>query len=214
MGQVEGPRTLWYNLSMNRSATEDACQPTRRRWTRGEFERAGRLEVFGPEERLELIDGEIVGKMTPQGSGHAVGTQAVEEGLREVFRSGYSIRVQLPLALDETSEPEPDVAVVAGHFRDYRDEHPHTAVLVVEVSDSTLRFDRTAKASLYAQSGIPEYWIVNLTDRSLEVHREPGRMAEQPLGHAYFHVHCHREDETVTPLAMPEARIAVARLLP
>lgn len=199
---------------MNRLATTDGGLPHRRRWTREEFERAGRSGVFGPEERLELIDGEIVAKMTPQGSEHAVAIQAVEEALRGAFGAGCSVRVQLPIVLTEASEPEPDLAVVEGNFRDYRQAHPTTALLVVEVSDSTLRYDRTVKASLYARAGIPEYWILNLIDRVLEVHRDPGPMAEQPLEHAYQTIHCRREGETVRAARFPDVEMTVASLLP
>ncbi len=86
-------------------------------------------------------------------------------------RLDYTVRNQMPLALDENSEPEPDVAVVPGKARDYTQAHPTTAVLVVEVADATLRLDRKTKQAVYARNGIAEYWIVNLKDNSLEVYR-------------------------------------------
>jgi Uma2 family endonuclease len=105
--------------------------------------------------------------------------------------------------------------VVVGSARDYARAHPATAVLVVEVSDATLAFDRATKGALYAQAGITEYWIVNLADRVLEVHREPAPMAEQPLGHHYRSITRHTETEHVAPQAATLATpIAVADLLP
>lgn len=157
---------------------------SRRPWTRAEFERAAELGLFGPEERLELIAGAVVRKLPPQRSPHATAIRAVEEALRTAFPRGFDVRVQLPLALGPDHEPEPDVCVVHGCFRDYRHEHPAAAVLVVEVSDTTLAFDRF-KAGLYAQAGIPEYWIVNLKDNRLEVHRDPEPDAANPFGHRY-----------------------------
>ncbi len=186
----------------------------RRRWTRAEFERALRLGLFRPDERLELIGGEVVQKMSPQESPHATSVQLAEEALRLAFQQGHAVRVQLPLALGEHDEPEPDVAVVVGAIRDYEEEHPRSAVLIVEVADSSLRTDRGAKAGLYAGAGIGDYWIVNLVDRVLEVHRDPAPMADQPFGHGYRSVTRHDESASVAPLPAPAAPIRVADLLP
>ena len=86
----------------------------------------------------------------------------VEEALRGVFRAGWDVRSQLPIALDPDSEPEPDVSVVPGSFRDYPTGHPTSPVLVVEIADTSLALDRGEKAGLYAHAGIQEYWIVDL----------------------------------------------------
>lgn len=188
--------------------------PSRRLWTVEEYNCAASLGLFGPEERLELIEGEVIQKASPQGTSHATGIRAVEEALRKVFATGYDIRTQLPMIFGTRSEPEPDVAVVAGSFRDYKQQHPTTAVLVVEAAGTTLPFDRTTKAALYARAGIPEYWIVNLADRVLEVHRQPAPMAGQPLGHHYRSITRHTEAETVSPLAAPNATLSIAEFLP
>ncbi len=179
--------------------THNLLLPGRRPWSRQEFERASEVGLFRPDERLELIEGEIVSKMAPQKSPHSAGISAAEEALRRIVPQGHYIRVQMPLALGDFSEPEPDVAVVVGSFRDYVDQHPTTAVLVVEVADTTLAYDRTTKAALYARAGIPEYWIVNLQDRVVEVHREPAAMAEQPLGHHYRSITRRAPGESVAP---------------
>ena len=187
--------------------------PERRRFTREEYERAGRLGLFDGE-RLELIGGEIVRKMTPQHSPHAAAIRRVEEALRVAFGSGFDVRVRLPLALADHSEPEPDVSVVRGSFTDYEQAHPESAVLVVEIADSSLRFDRGAKASLYAAAGIPEYWIVNLVEGVLEVHREPRPQPETAHGWVYRSVEILRPPASVTSLGAPGSLIPVADLLP
>jgi hypothetical protein len=122
--------------------------------------------VFGPEDRLELLDGEII-DMAPQKSRHATAVTLVGEALRTLFRSGATVRVQLPFSLDDRSEPEPDVAVVPGNPRDYRDAHPSRALLICEVSDTTLGYDRGRKLTAYARAGIPEYWILAFAISSL-----------------------------------------------
>lgn len=175
-------------------------------WSRSEYERIVDAGAFDPGSRLELLDGEII-EMSPQKSAHATAVDLVEDALRQCFGGGFYVRGQKPIALDEMSEPEPDVAVVTGRIRDYADRHPRTAVLIVEVSDTTLAFDRARKAPAYARNGVTEYWIINLRDRVLEVHREPARESYRQrllLG----------EQDTVSPLAAPDGRIAVGDLLP
>ena len=185
-----------------------APEPTgdRYRICRAQYDRAVEAGVFAPDARLELIDGELL-TMTPQGSRHTTGVGLVAEALRAAFGVGFHVRVQVPLAADDYSEPEPDVAVVEGGIRDYRDAHPTAALLVVEVSDDSLRRDRTTKQRLYARCRIPEYWVLALPDARLDVHRGPA-------ADGYRTVTLHRAGETVAPLARPEARIAVADLLP
>ena len=178
----------------------------RHRWVREEYERMVAAGVFHPEARLELIDGEVV-NMTPQGSLHATGVRLAEDCLRSIFPKGFDVRVQMPLALDENSEPEPDVAVVRGSPRDYSDAHPESAVLVVEVADATLAFDREQKRRLYARTDIPEYWIVNLIDHQLEVYGDPH-------GEEYrFHTVL-RPGESVSPQTAPNGKIPISDLMP
>ena len=158
------------------------------------------------DERLELLEGEIL-QMPPQGSLHVTAVRLVEDEMRKAFGAGYEVRTQAPLALDPYSEPEPDIAVVPGTARDYRDAHPVTALLIAEVSDSTLGFDRRRKSALYARAGIPEFWIVNLIDRCIEVFRKPE-------GDGYSFSRQFKPGESVTPLSAPDAEIRVADLLP
>ena len=183
-----------------------------RRWRRVEYDRLVELGIF-TGERLELLDGLlVVGE--PQKSQHAATVAHIGQVLTVAFGAGWHARLHAPLAIDDDSEPEPDVAMVPGEPRDYLHAHPSTAVLVVEVADSSLRLDRRLKTALYARAALPEYWIVNLVDGVLEVHREPALDADAALGAVYGSVDILRAGATVTPLAAPAAGIAVATLLP
>lgn len=127
--------------------------------------------------------------------------------MRRIFAQGFDVRVQLPMALEPDSEPEPDVAVVPGRLEDYRDAHPSRAALVVEISDSSLDYDQTTKARLYAANHIGEYWIVNLVDPRIAVYRDPD-------GGEYLRQTVLAADDSISPLANPGAEIAVVDLLP
>ncbi len=185
----------------------DAARREPKRWSRAEYDQLVAQGAFQPEERVELIEGEIL-TMTPQNRPHATTVMLVQEALREAFGPGVHVQVQLPLALG-TSEPEPDLAVIPGSPRDYLG-HPSQARLVVEVSDTTLAFDRKRKGPLYAQAQIAEYWIINLIDRIVEVYREP---IETVDGWHYRLVHRAGPGERVTPVAAT-AEVRVDDLLP
>jgi Uma2 family endonuclease len=184
-----------------------------KRWTRAEYDKLIEQGVFTTDDRIELIDGLLV-VAEPQSAYHYGAIGLVVHALTAAFGEGWTVRSQGPIALDDTSEPEPDVAVVRGSFRDYFRAHPSDPVLVVEVTLSSLTLDRRYKTSLYARAGRPEYWVLNLVDRVLEVRREPIRSRRMPYGWDYRVVRIVRPGEHVTPLAAPEASIAVADLLP
>lgn len=139
-----------------------------------------RQGILTANDRLELLDGILVSKMTTKPP-HRLATQLIGEALDRVLPEGWHVESQMPVTL-ATSEPEPDGMVVRGKPRDYRDRHPspQEVALVVEVADSTLLADRALKKAIYAQAGIAEYWIVNLIDRQVEVYQEPTGTAEQP----------------------------------
>jgi Uma2 family endonuclease len=179
-----------------------------RLWTREEFHRAADLGLFRPEERLELLDGEIIDKMT-QNTPHATAVARAGRLLASAFGPGYHCRPHSPIVLSEISEPEPDVVVVPGEEFDYLDDHPgpDQIRLLVEVAETTLRFDRTRKRAAYARAGIAEYWILNLVHRQLEVYRDPSRGR-------YRDERVYKEGDTVSPLQAPDAVIRVADLLP
>lgn len=178
-----------------------------KRWTRAEYDRIAQAGLFAPDERVELIEGEIV-EMSPQDPEHSTAIVVGEETLRSAFGADYHVRSQLPLALGDDSEPEPDLAVVQGPRRAFAASHPSTASLVVEVSDSSLPFDRDRKGPMYARAGIPEYWIVNIVDHLLEVYRVP----RADVGYATRLLLT--SSDVISPLALPTARIEVREMLP
>lgn len=174
------------------------------RWTREEYERMAAQGYFAPDARVELIDG-IVYDMTPQKSFHSAGVRACQKILERVFAEGHDVRVQMPLALGDWSEPEPDIAVVRGSYQDYAFAQPTTAVLVVEVADQSLAHDRKRKIPDYARTGVPEAWLMNVKAAVLEVYRDPS-------GGVYQTRLKFRIGDILSPLARPEAEIAVADL--
>lgn len=176
------------------------------RWTRQEYEKMVEIGLFPAEARLELIEGEIL-SMASQTSYHAAAVSKVYDALRAAFGEKHYIRVQMPLALNEVSEPEPDIAVVPGSADDYWREHPRHALLVVEVAYSSLDHDQERKRLLYAGCNIPEYWILNLNEGQLEIYRMPQAGDYQTKISV-------RSGELTAPLALPERMIAVASLLP
>jgi Uma2 family endonuclease len=183
------------------------------KWTRVEYERLAGAEILGPQDRVELLGGAMICK-EPQDSPHATSVLLAQRALSVAFGEGWLIRAQMPVALDDESQPEPDVAVVPGDPRSYRDAHPTRPVLVLEVALSRLAFDRERKGSLYARAGLAEYWIVNLPDRRLEVYREPVPDTAAPFGWRYGAALALGPQERVAPLAAPSATITVADLLP
>jgi Uma2 family endonuclease len=183
-----------------------------RRWTRAEYNRAIEIGVFRPGDAVELVGGELL-VSEPQGSAHYTAVGLIEDALRAAFGAGWLVRSQGPIALDDESEPEPDVAVIAGTRRDYSREHPSRPVLVVEVAESSLAFDREHKGSLYARAGIADYWILNLVERLLEVYRQPVADQRIRFGWRYASMEALGPGSSVAPLAAP-VPIAVSDLLP
>jgi Uma2 family endonuclease len=182
-------------------------------WSRVQYDRLIAVGFFQPRDPIELIGGQLV-VAEPQGTYHFTAIQAVEEVLRATFGPGWQVRGQGPVALDYESEPEPDVAVVPGSFRDYAAEHPSRPVLVVEVSESSLRFDRYHKGSVYARAGLADYWILNLVDRVLEVYRDPVQDPDAAFGWRYRSVETLGPEGFISPLALSGARISVGDLFP
>ena len=164
--------------------------------------------------RVELIGGEIL-EMPAQKNFHAMAIKAMEVALENVFGTGYWVRVQASLDLRPHSVPDPDLAVVVGNFRSHNPSvNPTTALLVVGVSDTSLPYDRARKASLYAASGIADYWIVNLVNQQIEVYRNPVADANQPFGFRFANRTILIAGESISPLAAPGTTVAIADLLP
>ena len=151
--------------------------------------------------------------MPPQTPRHFSAAEAAADALQAAFGIGSDVRRRGPLTLGGDTEPEPDVAVVVGSHLDYQDHHPTPpeVCLLVEVSDSTLAKDRGKKAADYARAGIPDYWIINLVNRQLEVHRDPGPL---PSGHGYKLRRVLLEGEAIAPLLAPDRPVSVTDLLP
>ena len=184
---------------------------TVRRWQRTEYERLVDLGAF-EREPVELIAGQLI-VAEPQSSYHATTVGFIDDALRAFLPRGFFVRAQMPLALDADSAPEPDLAVVRGTREDYLTTHPARPVLVIEVADYSLHFDRHDKASLYARGHIADYWIVNLVERVLEVYRDPERDPSAPYGWRYRSVASLTPPAVVTPLEIPAIAIAVGDLL-
>lgn len=178
--------------------------PRVHKWTKEEYYRLAELGFF-EGKRTELIEGEII-EMPTMKSPHATAVSLTDEVLRELFAHDFAVRSQLPLDFGE-DEVVPDIAIVKGKTRDYKEAHPKTAILVVEVADTTLWHDRNRKLKLYALHAVPEYWIVNIAARCLEVYR-------RPVENGYKDFSVFEADELVSPLPKPDAQIRVADLLP
>jgi Uma2 family endonuclease len=184
-------------------------------WTRPLLRQLVDAGVIHEGDRVELIEGDLV-VMPVQKGPHAVASALVEETLRLVFGAGYHVRGQKPVALGDRSEPEPDIAVVRGRIRDYLADHPtpDAIALLVEVSDTTLRYDRQRKMSLYARYAVREAWIVNLQERVLEVYRDPAPDPTAEHGYSYRSRAVIPADGLIAPSAAPDKPVNVADLLP
>lgn len=153
-----------------------AAREPARRISVAEYHRMIDAGILDEDEHVELLEGVIV-SVSPQGRPHARAIQWLNRHLVKSLGDEYAVLPQLPITLGSFSEPEPDVAIVRAEDAASADEHPATALLVVEVARATLRRDRAIKAALYARHGIAEYWIVNLKDACVEVHRDPDARA-------------------------------------
>jgi Uma2 family endonuclease len=173
------------------------------RWTVDEFHQMASAGLLDETDRVELIEGEMI-DMAPIGSKHAYLVDKLAQVLTRNCGSQL-VRVQNPIRVGERSEPQPDIAVVKG--RNYMEAHPTAAdvLLVVEVSDSTLEYDRDIKLGLYARHGIPEVWLLDVNAREITLYREPAegqfRLIRKPTA-----------AELVSPMLMPAVSIALTEL--
>ena len=147
---------------------------TRRKFTIAEYHQLVDLGFFTENDRIELIRGEII-EMAPKRTPHSVCNSMLWKQLYELIRKQAEIRVQEPITLPSNSEPEPDVVIANKKSDNYLSEHPivEDIILVIEISDSTLKYDQETKLSLYAEAGINNYWIINLVNNCLEVYNTP-----------------------------------------
>lgn len=179
--------------------------PTPHRFTRQEYHRLAESRLLA-DERVELLDGVII-TMSPQNSPHAATIHRLLFTLLPVVGDAAYLRVQAPIVLDDWSEPEPDIVICQPDPTDYAQHHPRAnqVMVVIEVADSSLAYDQGQKAQAYAASGIPEYWIVNLADRTVAILTDPSR-------DRYQHEQIKSENDTVFPLG--GKAVAVTAILP
>jgi Uma2 family endonuclease len=189
--------------------------PTEPIWqlTVSQYHEMIRTGILSEDDPIELLEGWLVTKMM-KNPPHCVATELARKALERALPHGLHVRTQEPVTL-AISEPEPDVAVIRGGLRDYPDRHPGASdvILVVEVADASLERDQTLKQRIYAEAGIPAYWIVNLLERRLEVHGDPSGPSESPG----YRTHEDLGPEDHAPLVISGeevARIAVGDLLP
>ena len=177
------------------------------RFTVDEYHRMGEAGVFHEDDRVELIDGQIV-HMTPIGTHHAACVKRLLERLAPLAGHQATLGIQDPVVLDEHAEPQPDVAVLRYRADGYQHAHPRPAdvLLLIEVADSSLDYDRGTKVPQYAQAGIPEVWLVNLPGDAVEIFR-------QPRAGRYTEVRTARRGDTVTPLQLSQPALRVDDIL-
>lgn len=190
------------------TATAPPKTPTRRRFTVDEYYRMAETGVLPEEENVELLDGQIY-LMSPIGSEHA----SCVDRLNRLFVLGAGedaiVRVQNPIRLSDTSEPEPDLALLSPREDDYTTRHPGPAdvLLIIEVADSSLDFDQKTKLPLYARAGIPEYWVIALRDNQVHVFHTPE-------GNQYATHEPYGPDDEVAVAALPSLEpVSVKQIL-
>ena len=185
-----------------------ASLPQPRKFTVAEYYRMGDVGILKPDERVELIEGELI-VMPPIGPGHSGSVIISNSVFSEYARGRFLVQIQNPIRLGEGSELQPDAMLLRLRDDHYTRSHPTPAdvLLVIEVADSSLEYDRQVKAHLYGRGGVPETWVKNLPEDCIERFTEPG-----PDGYAQHTVH--RRGETLTPASLPDMELAVSDLLP
>ena len=182
--------------------------PTRRRFTVAEYYAMAEASILAPDERVELLDGEII-VMPPIGDWHAARVNLFTNTFPPQLQGRAVVSVQNPTRLDDASEPQPDVMLLRWRDDFYEIGHPGPAdvLLLVEVSDSSVDFDRNEKLSTYAAAGIPEVWIVNRPDRRIESYADP-------TGDEYATVRYYEPGESISPQAFPDVVLQVDQIIP
>lgn len=187
--------------------TEELVLRPRHRWTVAEYHRMAEVGLLHEDSRVELIDGEII-EMAPIGSEHAGHNNHLLSLLAYYLHGKAIVAGQNPVILGGYEEPQPDIALLRWRNDYYRTAHPHAedVLLIIEISDSTLRYDHDVKIPLYAKNGIPEVWLLDVQNRQLEIQREP-------VNGVYQQRDCRRAGQ-IAPILCPDAVIDLAELFP
>ncbi len=196
----------WRNQTVPASSP-DFNRPLKHLTHLDEWRRMGEANIFPPGSRVELINGEIL-DMAPIGSYHAGHLKNINKLFTRLMPDDLITSVQDPLQLGDLSEPEPDFMLLKPNADNYYSRHPtaEDVLLLIEVADSSLRFDQNEKLRLYAQHGVPEYWLLNLNDLCLEVYRKPN-------GESYAEKTTLQAGDSVTLSQFPDLSIQVAEIL-
>jgi Uma2 family endonuclease len=179
----------------------------RHRWTVAEYHRMAEVGLLHEDSRVELIDGEII-EMAPIGSSHGGNVNRFIRLFSKVVGDKAIIAAQNPVVLSGYAEPQPDLAILRWREDDYEQSNPHPedVLLLIEVSDSTLKYDRDVKVPLYANHGIPEVWLLDLQRKQLEIYRDPA--------HGQYRQRDCRRAGQIAPILCPDAVIDLAELFP
>ena len=182
--------------------------PSRRRFTVAEYYAMAEAGILAPDERVELLDGDVIA-MPPIGDWHASRVKRINNFMLPPLQGRAIVSVQDPTRLDDTSEPEPDVMLLRWRDDFYEGGHPGPpdVLLLIEVSDTSVDYDRNVKLSAYATAGIPEVWIVNRPDRRMESYAGP-------TGDAYATVRYYGAGERISPQAFPDVVLQVDQIIP
>lgn len=185
-----------------------------KRFSRQEYSKLADSGVLAAGERVELIDGTIVAR-SPQNLPHSSAILLSTMLLTKLFHSTHLVSCQTPICLGDASEPEPDFALITpAHMQEClrKGSKPTRPDLVMEISDTSYAFDTSEKASLYAAAGVPEYWVLDLRTRRLEVRLDPGPDADAFLGHSYRSLQILTEDQRVAPWFAPEISLLISEM--
>jgi Uma2 family endonuclease len=181
--------------------------PARHRFTVTDFYRMGEEGLLPPDSRVELLEGQII-DMSPIGPIHSAILNELTDIFSRLPKGRCVLSVQNPLLLNDRSQPQPDLMLLSFGPKQYRTRHPtpDKVLLLIEVSDSTLPYDREVKAPAYGRAGVPEVWIVNVFERNIEIHRDPNLTG-------YGSVKIVHEGEKASPLAFPDVQVDVSELM-
>ena len=187
------------------SKTASIVQPHPYHWSVQEFHQLADKGIFNEDDRIELIAGELI-EMAPIGSDHGGHVKQLNRLFNQRLTDNILISVQDPIVLNGDSEPQPDLALLRWRDDFYKSANPSAAdvLLLIEVSDSTIDFDRTTKVPLYAAHNIPEIWLINLPKRRVEIYRKPMDGEYSEITHHY--------DGQITATLIPEAVIDLTEL--